>query len=60
MATFALHEDGGTTSYALENGALLVNPREGAVQSRTYSVEVAGRGASVPAQRLDGDATIQL
>jgi alpha-D-xyloside xylohydrolase len=60
VATFALHEDGGTTSYTLENGTLLVNPRAGAVQSRTYSVEVAGRGGSVAAQRLDGDATIQL
>ncbi|MCC6177505.1 MAG: glycoside hydrolase family 31 protein [Chloroflexi bacterium] len=54
-AAFALHEDGGTTRYHYDLGALSVEPSAGAPATRTYRVVVADEaGPSTGSQAAVG------
>ncbi len=59
-ASSELREDGGTTRYSFADGALWVSSDPGAVQARTYVVEVAGQMAQVTAHRVEGAGSIPV
>jgi alpha-D-xyloside xylohydrolase len=59
-AECVLHEDGGTTRFAYDDGTLSVEPAAGAPQARTYQVQVIGREPRSATQRTEGAARIEL
>ena len=55
-----LHEDGGSTRFSYDEGALTIEPEPGAPQARTHNVSIGGPSGRPVTHRVKGSARIHL